>query len=341
MAKFSILFTHLVVLGCFSGLSAQTSFQVGFWNIENLFDTTDAQLVQDEDFTPTGRYQWTEARLSKKFESLSRVIHDLDSQNDLAILGLAEIENYAVLSRLNDDFIKRGMAIVHKESPDERGIDCALLYDSSLVTLVKQRFIPIFLAGGEKTRDIIETEFRLKDASGKQSLYVFVNHWPSRWGGQEQTDPLRRAAANTLRTRVDQILMYDPQADIVIMGDFNDYPTDPSLNEVLRAHALNPTAYPGDLINTTWKLHAGHESGTYKYRGEWGVLDQIIISQGMINKKYFEWGFESTHPFAEPYLIESEGKYSGWPFRMFRSGTYQGGYSDHLPIICNIIFTNN
>ncbi len=341
MHRISFLIGALLLVGAYSNSSAQPTFQVGFWNIENLFDTTDASATRDDDFTPQGRYEWTEKRLSKKCADLTRVIHEIDINNDLAILGLAEIENFQVLNRLNSDYIKRGWDVVHKESPDERGIDCGLLFNPELVQLVGKKFHTVFLAGDDKTRDIIEAEFKLNAGSNQSPLYVFVNHWPSRWGGQEATDPLRRSAAQTLRIRVDQILGKDPQADIIIMGDFNDYPTDPSIQQVLRAHGLNPNAYPGDLINTTWKLHQEPNKGTYMYRGKWGVLDQIIVSQGMVDKQDFDWVFDSTHPFAEDYLFVTEGKYAGWPFRLFAGGKYHGGYSDHLPILCNIVFTSN
>jgi len=144
-------------------LIGQSHFQVAFWNVENLFDTTNSAATRDEDFTPSGKYEWTEERLVKKFQDLSRVIHDIDAQQDLAILGLAEIENFGILDRLNQKYIKLGMNIVHKESPDERGIDCGLLYNPNLVRLVQKQFLSIYLAGDEKTRDIIEAEFRIKD----------------------------------------------------------------------------------------------------------------------------------------------------------------------------------
>ncbi|NQV40943.1 MAG: endonuclease/exonuclease/phosphatase family protein [Candidatus Marinimicrobia bacterium] len=335
-----LLLSLIVVIGS-SGLSAQSQFKAAFWNVENLFDTTNAALILDDDFTPTGKYEWTEERLVKKFQDLSRVIHDIDSDNDLAILGLSEIENKDVLTRLNDNYINRGFEIVHKESPDERGIDCALLYDPTQLTIKTRTFLTVFLAGNEKTRDIVQVEFTFNNAKGNGSIHVFVNHWPSRWGGQKETDPLRRAAALTLRTRIDNILSKNSQADILVMGDFNDYPDDPSLYDVLRAHEAGPQKYPGDLINTTWALDKNPDAGTCMYKGKWTVLDQIIISSGMRDKKNFDWTFESTQPFRPDYLIEKDGKYEGWPYRMHRSGKYQGGYSDHLPIVCNISVSHN
>jgi predicted extracellular nuclease len=337
MIAFRFLIVVLIYSGGQSQLHAQSQFKAAFWNVENLFDTTNAALVQDDDFSPTGKYNWTEEKLVKKLKDLSRVVHDLDEGNDLAILGLAEIENKDILYRLNNHFIKRGFKIVHKESPDERGIDCALLYDPSKLMLKNRHFLPIFLAGDEKTRDIVEAEFSVVGGNDDKTLFVFINHWPSRWGGQKETDPLRRTTARTLRKRIDHILVKNPQADILIMGDFNDYPDDPSLYEVLRARSAGPQSYPGDLINTLWSLHKNPDAGTYMYRGKWTVLDQIIISEGMRDKKNFDWIFESSEAFKPNYLIEKEGKNKGWPFRTYRGIKYQGGYSDHLPVFCNII----
>lgn len=335
------LLCGLIITFWSAGVYAQSSFKVAFWNVENLFDTTNAVLVQDEEFTPTGKKQWTEERLLAKLQSLSKVIHHLNQDNDLALLGLSEVENRAILDRLNDDFLSMGMKVVHKESPDERGIDCGILYDPKLLSPTESNFLPVFLAGDEKTRDIIEAIFKPAGMPRGPHLYVYVNHWPSRWGGQKQTDPLRRAAARTLRTRIDNILSRDPEADILIIGDFNDYPDDPSLYQVLRAHQPGVEDFPGDLINTTWELDQDPKTGTCMYRGTWTVLDQIIISKGLMDGSGYDWQENSTVAFIPEYLIESSGEYEGWPFRMYRRDTYQGGYSDHLPVWCTISIMGN
>lgn len=314
------------------------TFQAAFWNVENLFDTTNTANIADDDFTPSGRYEWSEARLVKKLHDLSYVINDINRVEQLAIMGLSEIENRKILERLNNEHIKLDYEIIHKESPDERGIDCALLYDPRTLVLVQQSFLPVYLGAAEKTRDILEAEFKYQRDPDGSSLYVFVNHWPSRWGGQEKTDPLRRKAAHTLRIRIDRILMVDPSADILIMGDLNDNPQDPSVSEVLLAKKLSPVYLPGELINTMWDIHEDPQRGSYKYRGDWGTIDQIIISRGLIDEQGFSWVFRSTDAFRPSYLIESEGEYAGWPFRMYRSSNYTGGYSDHLPVTCTISY---
>jgi len=331
----------LIFLLLFGQSFAQINLMAAFWNVENLFDTTNSASTQDDDFTPSGRYEWTDSQLLKKFYDLSHVINKIAEDGNLALVGLAEIENYEVLEKLNEDFIQLDYKIIHKESPDERGIDCALLYDPSELTLRGNHFIPIFLAGNEKTRDIVEAEFYLAGSQNAKSIFVFVNHWPSRWGGQEKTDPLRRATARILRERIDEILIKDPKADILIMGDFNDYPDDPSLHEVLRAGPFKLNMYPGDLINTSWKINEDPSTGTCMYDGKWTTLDQIIISSGLMDAVGFTWLSESTVAFRPDYLIESNGDFAGWPYRMHRRGKYNGGYSDHLPVICQLSYLDN
>jgi len=331
----------VILLAGFAFSRGQPAIRAAFWNVENLFDTTNSAYTRDDDFTPSGRYHWTAAQLQKKYADLSHVINDIAEEGSLALLGLAEIENHEVLAVLNDEFIQSGYEIIHKESPDERGIDCALLYDPASLILRQRHFLPIFLAGDEKTRDIIEAEFELSGSQHNHALYVFVNHWPSRWGGQQKTDPLRRATALVLRNRIDEILIKDPAADILIMGDFNDYPGDPSLRKVLRAGPMKPVIYPGDLINTTWKINLDPDAGTCMFDGNWVTLDQIIISTGLRDNRGFSWVPNSTVPFRPDYLIESDGEYAGWPFRMHRHGKYNGGYSDHLPVICQLIYSDN
>jgi len=317
----------------------QRPVKLAFWNVENLFDTTNAVQIQDDDFTPMGKYHWTEDRLAAKFQALSRVIHDLNHGSDLALIGLAEIENREVLQRLNSQYLQDHFAIIHKESPDERGIDCAILYDPKLLKLEEKDFIPIWLSGDERTRDIIEAVFQLQGQDTPARLHVFINHWPSRWGGEEATAPYRKTTALTLRTRIDELLTENPQADIIILGDFNDYPDDPSLLQVLRA---GPSAsYPGDLINTTWPINMDPAAGTVMYRGDWKVFDQIIISAGLMDLHGFSWAPHSTQVFHPGYLIEDQGKFAGWPFRTYRRGKYQAGYSDHLPLTCQINYSLN
>ncbi len=308
-----------------------------FWNVENLFDTLDNPLTADDDFTPEGRYAWNTERLSEKFERLAKVIN---SQTPApAILGLCEIENRAVLETLVHDHLKHPYRIIHRDSPDERGIDVALLIDSQELEVRKAHWIPVLLPGDDQTRDILEVQLRTP-GQPRDDLTVFINHWPSRWGGQAATDPLRRLAARALRTRIDEIFRKNPATDILIMGDLNDHPDDPSVHDVLLARPFpgrnSPVSLPGQLINTSWELMQTEGRGTYMYRGHWDVLDQIIISPGLTDETGIHWVKGSTAAYRPSYLLQSTGEYSGWPFRTIAGGTYLGGYSDHLLVHCQL-----
>ncbi len=324
----------LIILATCSLTWAQTEqYCVAFWNVENLFDLQDDPFRNDDDFTDSGRYAWTQERLDLKYDRLSQVMNDINGRRGADIMGLCEVENLPVLEPLLATYLDRPYAVVHKDSPDERGIDCALLYDKTRFVLVHAKFHPVLLPGDDHTRDILEAELSLGTQPNKR-LFVFVNHWPSRWGGRVQTDPKRRMAAEVLRQRVDEILTKWPKADIVIMGDLNDHPDDASVHDVLLARAPESESLPGMLINTTWDIHLDPQTGTYMYRGDWGVLDQMIISQGMLDEKRFHWVEGSTTVFKPGYLRQKDGEYQGWPWRMYAGGNYLGGYSDHLPVYC-------
>jgi predicted extracellular nuclease len=313
-----------------------STYFIAFWNVENLFDTIDDPQTKDDEFTPTGQYEWTPERLRYKIELLSGAINDVNETRGPDILGFAEIENIEVLNALNSK-LNRNYQIIHRDSPDERGIDAALLYDASRFKLVGTYFHRIPLGYKDTSREIIEGVFMPIDENSDAKLYVFVNHWPSHYGGSKKTDAKRRIAAQTLRDRINLIEATQPNADIIVMGDLNDYPNMPSIYEVLSAKESPEVLLPSDLFNTTWHLHETPGQGTHAYGGEWGVLDQIIVSQGMLDKKGFSWQTNSTLPNMPSYLINQSGKYEGAPFRMFGGGQYLGGYSDHLMITCKII----
>ncbi|MCF7798160.1 MAG: endonuclease/exonuclease/phosphatase family protein [Lentisphaeria bacterium] len=316
--------------------SADRQFFTTFWNVENLFDTVDDPQTRDEDFTPTESYEWTTIRLQTKYQMLAQVINQMNEDRGPDILGLAEVEHRGLTEALVRGHLRRNYKVIQQDSPDERGIDCALLYDPEVIQLKRYQFIPIPLPNNDKTREIVEGEF---DVDGN-SLFVFINHWPSRWGGTAETDPKRRLAAATLRERIDLILKTNPAADILIMGDLNDYPDNGSVLEVLAAKPTPNALIPGELYNSTWPIFEAQGQGTYMYRGEWNVIDHVIVSQGLLDKEHFVWMPGSTDRFLQPYQLQRSGKYAGYPFRMYAGGKYLGGYSDHLPVFCKIRYND-
>ncbi|MCR5713942.1 MAG: endonuclease/exonuclease/phosphatase family protein [Bacteroidales bacterium] len=303
------------------------------YNVENLFDTEDDPRTSDNEFTPSGTNHWTMSHYWEKLQHLYEVIAHVGGWSAPAIVGMTEIENRAVLEALMEDTpLKRaGYAAVHYDSPDPRGIDVALLYRTDLVRVLNSSALPVRFDGqpDRRTRDILHVEALL----GTDTVHFFVNHWPSRGGGERESAPLRQQAARTLRRAVDAVLRDDRSARILIMGDFNDTPDDLSVIRYLRAEQRFDGLQPGALFNLTCELRRT-EKGSYKYQGQWDFLDQMIVSEGFLNAPSGLFVRpDAMRLFSPDYLLEDDRSYLGKkPFRMYQGPQYHGGYSDHLPV---------
>ncbi len=325
---------------------------VGFWNVENLFDLDDDPDTNDDEFAAGGRKHMTVEILKQKLDHLAEVLADLDAD----LVGLAEIENRAVLEMLNRHYPGRDYSIIHYESPDERGIDVALLYDASCFKVIHSE--PIKVELDNPTRDIL---YVVGKYAGRK-LHVFVNHWPSHYGGTEQTIPLRIKTAKTLRARVDEILTKNPAAEIIIVGDLNDAPTDPSVHAYLGSVLERPGLLqehqkkepcseeqrakcggcPGqhdeelDQRVMLWNLMGpfeGRENGTtYKYRDENKNIDHIIVSPGLADERGLAIVDRSITIIDKPKYRQHTGRYDGYPFRFWAGDRLLGGYSDHMAV---------
>ncbi|MCJ8290653.1 MAG: endonuclease [Crocinitomicaceae bacterium] len=302
-----------------------------FYNVENLFDTKNDPRTNDEDFTPHGYKQWDEERYETKLERITDALSEF--QKPPLMIGLAEIENRAVLKDLikEGDFKKTNYGIAHFDSPDRRGIDVALLYDQDAFTLINSSKLRVRLANNPRfaTRDILYVEGEL---AGGVKTHVFVNHWSSRREGKLETEHKRVEAAETLREKVDEILAQDVNANIIILGDFNDHPTDKSLQTVLRAKESGYEG-DGDLINLLFDEHTNGE-GTSVYRGDWAVLDQIIISQAIYDEKSGIGikGKDAEILMDDDLIFTNRGTGERKPNATYGGRKYYGGYSDHLPV---------
>ena len=312
------------------GGSAQAGqLYVGFWNVENLFDTTDdPKLEGDEEFTPTGDKKWDQKRLDHKLKKLSSVIRQMNQKAGPDVLGLCEVENKAdielLLKEVSD--LKRSYVIVHQDSPSDRGIDTAIVYDSDRLKLKHAKFHKMPVEG---TRDIVEACFEVDS----KLLYVFANHWPSRANPEEQ----RITVAKALRARIDEILKTDPAADIVVLGDLNDYPTSPSVKDHLKAAHQTEEAKEGRLLNTMAKIDQDPKRGTYVYKNRWEVLDHVIVSPGLLEAEGLRWKVDSTSEIFLPEQVYTpkDPAQLPRPSRTFSRNTYhEDGVSDHLPVGC-------
>jgi predicted extracellular nuclease len=314
-------------------------FRVMFYNVENLFDTADDPQVNDEEFLPGSAKKWTEERYLVKLSQIAKVIKGLGGDTLPALIGLCEVENRKTLEDLIGKTALKGSdyRIIHQESPDSRGIDVALLYRSGYFQVTGYQFIPVKFPKNVdvRTREILYASGVL---GGKDTLHVFVNHWPSRSSGEVQTRPLRMSAALTVRQKVDSILLSNPVAKILIKGDLNDEPMDESVMTGLRAQLAYDKPQPGNLYDLTQELRKSEPGGTYKYKGSWNLLDHIVVSGTILDTA----GILYSRPadirvFMPKYLVEADETNMGeQPLRTYLGSYYQGGYSDHLPVYLDI-----
>lgn len=302
-----------------------------FYNVENLFDTIDDAGVIDEEFTPGSEKKWDTERYRKKQEMLLEVLHSALLKNQ-GIVGLCEIENRKVLEDLvrSPKAMWRKWTIVHKESPDARGIDVALLVPSQ-VQVLQTHFLAVTLPGdsADPTRDILVSQLRLE----RNKFWCAVMHAPSRRGGEEESRTKRAAATAVLKHFMDSVQKLDTGA-FVIMGDFNDEPADSSLSQVLGADSLNGT---GNLVNLMWPLK-NQGKGSYCYKGHWNMLDQILVSRSLINGAFLKADPLTARIYDPEMLREKEGKFKGNPFRTYAGDKYLGGYSDHFPVLVTFTY---
>ncbi len=318
---------------------------VGFYNFENLFDLEDDPKINDDDFTPNGRNQWTQEKYDIKMGNLAKVISELGTEmtpDGIAILGTAEIENKKVLEDLvQQKAIKnRNYQIVHNDSPDFRGIDCALIYNPKYFKVTHQEALKLILRdkkgnvlkndkGDPKTtRDVLY----VKGLLDGEEVHILVNHWPSRRGGEKATQHLRNAGAMLCKATMDNIKKEDPDAKIIVMGDLNDDPTSPSVKKILKGKKNQESVGEDDMYNPFYSPFK-KGIGTLAYRDAWSLFDQILVTPSMLKKNKPEgFFFHKIRIYNEKYLVSKNGRFKGYPFRTFSYGEFLGGYSDHYPV---------
>ncbi len=324
-----------------TGLSAQQKKQtpaaIMFFNVENFFDPLNDPSTQDEDFTPEGKNHWTWGKLKIKRDGIAKTIIAAGRGEAPLLVGLCEVENRLVLNQLirETPLAKLNYGIVHRESPDPRGIDVALLYRKDYFNVLQQRFYKVYYeSGSARTREIL---YAKGVWNSLDTFHIFVNHWPSKLGGAKQSEPRRMRAAETLRVVVDSIFATNSRANIMILGDFNDTPDSPPVNEGLRSLRVSDTLCSNCLYNLMLPLSERGE-GSLKYRGEWELIDLFFVSGNLLNRKepIFIEPKEITI-FHAPFLLEPDERYGGeQPKRTFIGPKYHGGISDHLPVLMTL-----
>jgi len=323
-----ILFQLSLHVQCQDSRKPKDSFSVVFYNVENLYDTLDDPLTNDDDFTPAGKVPWTTDRYQVKLKNLSKVISSVLAPSLPDLVGFAEVENKAVLEELlkTPELKQGGYAIIHQDSPDERGSDVALIYRKESFRLMRSIAIPVALPG-DKTRDILYVQGKTPDGT---LMNIFVNHWPSRREGTETSEPRRIIAAGTLKKTVDSLFQADRNANILIMGDFNDNPDNRSIAEVLGATKPGAAAEARKLYNLLSPLHASGKGSLY-YKS-WDLFDQLIVSGNLlVQGKGPDCKPGDAGIFDAEWLMFKTSAGEMRPNRTMGS-RYYGGYSDHLPV---------
>lgn len=337
------LFIEIQIVSSFVAAGQESGeMRVAFWNFENFFDPfVDSTRVYNE-FTENGSQHWTKSRFYKKRNNMYKAILSLSENEPLAILGISEIENMYVLNMLfvQTPLKTHNYRIVHYEGDDKRGIDVAMVYCTDKLQLVYTEAVKVRNPKNEnyRTRDILYAKFF--DRRG-DTIHCFVNHWPSRYGGERETVELRALAANTLKHKVDSLVFRRQKIPkIIIMGDFNDTPEDPSISEVLGARSLKKSTADAILVNLfTDGRKLGFE-GTLKHQYNWQIFDQIIVSKSLIdNDMGLIYKKNSATIYHGDFLFEKDESFGGVKlFRTYVGPKYFGGFSDHLPVYIDLIY---
>ena len=350
MKKFLIIIS--VFLLSFSSAFAQDgktkTYVVGFYNLENLFDTYNDPAKNDEEFLPDGKNQWTDAKYQKKLQNMAKVIRFMAETNGRfhSVLGVSEIENRLVLEDLvsQPEIAEANYQIVHFDGPDARGVDVGLLYRPNQFKLLDSESIPFDFDSDDiefsmdeeeqknfKTRDILMAHGLL---DGEQFAF-YVAHLPSRIGGKGWD--LRSRGAEIIYNHAQQMTEKYPGIKIVVMGDMNDNPTDVSMTDYLHGKETPEEVGKGDFFSPFFSmLKAGY--GSLAYQGTWNIYDIILVNEPLLNapdggfkiRPVGKKGFYGV-VYKKPFMIQQRGQYKGTPFRTFSNGAFIGGYSDHLP----------
>ncbi len=319
MRKAKINYTIIFLILLFNISKAREPLSIGFWNVENLFDLEDDPYKKDDEFSIGGKKNVNHKIYNLKIKNCSEVLQDLN----VDILGLCEVENLKVIKDLNLSYKERNYNIIHYDSPDIRGIDNAFLYDDSKFSVIESRPIKNKLNDGSFSRDILY----IKGEYLKRELHIFINHWPSNYGGREKAIPKRVSTAKLILSEITKIMAEDNLAEIILLGDFNENPDEKNIKHLEKI----------GLISLMKPFLNKPKTGTNVYRGKDYLYDQIIVNEKLLDHNSLSIVKESVYILDLPKYRQQEGKYKHYPFRFWAGNRLLGGYSDHLAIKVNLI----
>jgi endonuclease/exonuclease/phosphatase family metal-dependent hydrolase len=334
---FAVILSFAVSLyiNCQDLPSLKSSLTAVFYNVENLFDIYNDPKTKDEEFLPESPKQWDLTKYKKKITDLAKVLSTINEKELPALVGLAEVENLKVMEDLvASPKLRPGKyGIVQYDSKDERGIGVALLYNKDKIEIIDSKAVPIVFGFDiqDVARDILYVKFRIKD---DYVYHIFINHWPSRSPDEQVSEIKRITAAITLRKEVDNILNFENNARIIIMGDFNDEPTNKSVMQILNATNKRKNLNYRDLYNLMYDLHNTGNEGSITYKDNWQMFDQIIVTPELLKKGtgyYLSYSDGKVYKGEEVLLTNPQTKLTG-PNWTYDGNSYLGGVSDHLPV---------
>lgn len=313
-------------------------YSVGFYNLENLFDTIHDYGKNDYEYLPDGTNKWGTLKYTNKLKNMATVLNEMGTDVlpvGMAAVGVSEVENARVLEDLvnHEVLAPRGWDFVHIEGPDKRGVDCALLYNPQLFKPVNSVLAPYTTEDNDttyKTRGFLIVSGEM----GGEMVHMIVNHWPSRYA----SSPARERAGVLVRALKDSLLTAMPESKVIIMGDMNDDPDDKSMRTCLGAmRDKEDIEAAADLYNPWWDILRKRGHGTLKYRGKWNLFDQIVLSGEFIGDDRSTLKLYKSEIFSRNYMFQQEGRYKGNTLRTHAGGVWLNGYSDHLPVIVYLL----
>ena len=345
MKKLLLTIAALFLVGTISVLAQEKKYSVyaiGFYNLENLFDTLHDEGHNDYEYLPDGKNKWSGLKYKHKLRNMARVLAELGTDKlpmvGCAAIGVSEVENDGCLADLceQEPLKKRNMQHLLIEGPDHRGVDCGLLYNPALFSVRNVKLVPYIYDKPEDARRATRGFFVVSGTLADEHVTIIVNHLPSRGA----VSYYRELGGKQIRAVKDSLLKDDPNVKLFIMGDMNDDPADPSMSKALGAQREIDDVKPGGLFNPFWNIHASG-TGTLRYDGAWNLFDQIILSHSLLNQKgkkdYSTLKFWQAQIFRRDYLFQQDGRYKGNPLRTHAGGVWLDGYSDHLPTLVYLV----
>ncbi|MEW5677390.1 endonuclease/exonuclease/phosphatase family protein [Flavobacterium enshiense] len=357
--KKRIVFLLMLVFSGLSVVAQQKKFAVhtvAFYNIENFYDTINDPNTYDDEWVYSKKY------FTQKVDNIARVLAELgtgENPNSPTVIGLAEVENKKMLETLvkNPRIASKDYGIVHFDSPDRRGIDCAFLYQKKHFQPLSYKNIPLYIyekdtkkdkkdkkeeeeekeenVNLDKTTKRIYTrdQILMSGMLDGEEVHFIVNHWPSRRGGEKISSNLREMAAALNVRIIDSLQKINPNAKVMTMGDLNDGPFNNSIKKVLNAKGKKEEVKPLGMYNPMEKM-ANKGNGTLAYRDAWDIFDQIIITEPLLQTDYSSWRYWKAGIYNKPFMIQTTGQYKGYGLR---NSATEPGFSDHFPVYIYLI----